>query len=265
MKRYFKRLPIEILNSALSYQRNLNENFITMKVKEFDSNKVNTPKISLRTKNGKEEYRIIDGQHTISIVSKIGWKNIQCEVREGLTDEDENKWFYEINNKGNSRQQTASTLLNARINGKFDNNLNSLVNSLDSVGYKLKTVDVKHTNGVIRAGVTIETIFNDMGEEEFKKFMELHNSAWNGDKKAMTSPFLKGFKKFYDTYKEEIDLKRFNTVFVKKSISAEQIIKEATLRSDIKDTSIKYAWILVINYNKGLSNGNKLMLTKLEM
>lgn len=264
MKRYFKNLSVEKLHSYLDYQRVIDDDFVKERVSVFDINEVDAPAVSLRINdNGEEEYRVGDGQHTIAIVKYMGWKVIKCEVREGLTDEEEHEWFYKRNSK--KRNQTSGRMLNAKVKGKFDTLTNSLVNILDSVGYKIKTADIKNGDGVINAGITVEDIFKNMGEDSFKQFIILHSSVWSADKKAMNAPFLKGMNKFYVTYKDEIDNKRFIQAFLNKKVTAGNIIKDVSNNILKKDNSIKYAWVFVENYNKGLKDENKkLKFSKLE-
>jgi len=264
MKRYFKNLSVEKLHSYLDYQRVIKEDFVKEKVAIFDINEVDAPAVSLRiNKDGEEEYRVGDGQHTIAIVKYMGWKVLKCEVREGLTDEEEHEWFHKRNSK--KRPQTSGRMLNAKVKGKFDQATNSLVNILDSVGYKIKTADIKNGNGVINAGLTMEDIFKSMGESNFKQFIILHSNVWNSDKKAMNAHFLKGMAKFYITYKDEIEDKRFIQAFLNKKVTASDIIKDVSNNVLKKDNSIKYAWVFVENYNKGLKDeSKKLKFSKLE-
>lgn len=265
MKRYFKLLPIEALHSALGYQRPLNEEFIREKSSPeiFDSNEVDAPAISLRFVKGKEEYRIIDGQHTISIVECVGWKQIKCEIREGLTDEQENEWFYKRNNK--KRNQTSGRMLNAKINGNFDTTTIKMIDTLNKVDYKIKTSNVKNGKGVINAGQTLENVFVDMGLENFEKCITLHKLIWDGDRKSLTAPFLLGLKKFFTIYSDEIESKRFITAFKTKNkyISANDIIKDATSSVLKKTSDIKYAWTFAEYYNKGLVEAKRLKLSRL--
>jgi len=262
VKRRFEWIPVEELHSGLVYQRPINEDFIRDKILHFDKNEVETPCISFKiNKDGKNEYRVIDGQHTIMIVKQIGWIKIRCEVREGLSEDQENEWFYKKNTK--KRNQTRNRLQNSKIEGKFDLTTNLLVNSLESVGYKLKTSDIKNGKGIINAGLTIENIFKEMGELDFKKCMEIHSIVWDGNKKSISKPFLNGMCKFYTTYKDEFDSKRFINSFLKKNITAENIAKDVSNNTLKRDISIKYAWVLVEYYNKGLKDEKKLKCSKL--
>jgi hypothetical protein len=254
--RRFEVVEIEKLHSGLAYQRPINENFVREKIANFDPTEVEIPSISLRIKeSGESEYRVIDGQHTIAIIKGMGWIKIKCEIREGLSDEDEHKWFHQKNAK--KRPQSSSRLLNAAIHGKFDETTNRLISSLDMAGYKIKAVDVSGTRGVINAGESIKRIFTNMDEKDFTKCMMLHSSTWAGEKKALTASFLKGICKFYNTYKDKIDTNRFVNALSEKKITVNEIIKEADSDTYYKDLGVKYARILTKYYNKDLRTENK--------
>lgn len=265
-KNVYEWIDVNKLSSAaLDYQRKIDMDFVRAKIAKFDASKVRTPAISIRiNKDNKEEYKIVDGQHTVSIVRGIGWTRIKCLVKRDLTTEEENAWFYEINDPDFQRTQKAGKLLNSKIDGRFDINTNILVDSLEEIGYTIKTSTKRPSNGVINAGVTIQNIFKSLGKDDFKKCLELHNSAWRGDKKALTSYFLNGMKKFYFVYKNEIDPKRFVQAFYKKGITGEDIAKEVNKLELKRDNSTKYAWVLVQKYNVGLNDSRRLKFSKLE-
>lgn len=255
MKRNFEYVDINLLHSGLIYQRKLKEKFINETLLKFDTNEVNAPLVNLRD----GQYNVVDGQHTIAICKKKGWNKIRCEIRKNLTEVEESQWFEVTNTK--QRQQSKSSILNARYFGK-DKSLNELICTLSSIGYKLKTVDVLNSDGVIDASVTIESIFKEMGNSEFLDCFSLHNSVWNGNKESLKASFLKGMSKFYNTYKNEIDTKRFVTALSKQTAS--EIKKEAENDKFTKDIGIKYAKVICAHYNKGIRKNNPLKMSKLE-
>lgn len=260
-KRNFKWIDMELLHSGLTYQRPIDNSFIEDKVKNFNKNEVDPPCVSYR--NGK--YNVVDGQHTIVICKTVGWKKIKCEVREGLSVEEENDWFVITNTK--HRAQSKNRILNGRYFSGVDNNLNTLIKCLSSVGYKLRTADIDNKSGVINASETIENIFSDMKEESFIRFIALHQAIWNGEDFSLQASFLKGFAKFYTTYVEVFDEKRCITVFSKankKRKSPSDIRKEADDDKYTKDIGIRYARIFVNYYNSSLAKCNKLKMSKLE-
>ena len=99
IKKEYKNIPLDELESMSDYQRPLNHTFIEEKSKkgEFDKDAVECPKISVRNDGTR---KMGDGQHTVAIVRRVGWKSIRCELRYGLTEQEENDWFAQENRKG---------------------------------------------------------------------------------------------------------------------------------------------------------------------
>jgi hypothetical protein len=265
MKRNFEFIDINLLHSGLAYQRPIDEEFVRDKVEHFDKNEVNAPCVSLR--DGK--YNVVDGQHTIAICKEMGWKKIRCEVRKGLSFQEENDWFVITNTK--HRPQSKNRILNGRYFGGKDKTLNSLISCLSAVGYKLKTADVTISNGVINASETIENIYKELGKDDFIKYITLHSGIWEGNLTSLKASFLKGFKKFYITYKNELDNKRCVSVFTKyknskntNGKSPEDITNEANTDVYTKDVQVKYARVFVKYYNVKIANNRKLKMSKLD-
>lgn len=75
IKKEYKNMPLDELESMTDYQRPLNYSFIEEKSKPgvFDKDAVECPKISVRNDGTK---KMGDGQHTVAIVRRVGWKSI---------------------------------------------------------------------------------------------------------------------------------------------------------------------------------------------
>lgn len=136
IKKEYKMIPIDKLESMADYQRSLDMNFIEEKSKDgiFDKDAVECPKISVRNDGTK---KMGDGQHTVGIVKRRGWKSIRCELRYGLTIKEENDWFAQENTK--RRPQNNKRILTAQINGTYEKNKEEqdFYNCLKSLGFKL--------------------------------------------------------------------------------------------------------------------------------
>lgn len=262
IKRTFGYIALDKLTSGLAYQRQIKADFVDDKIKNFDLLAVKPICVSFRDGN----YNVVDGQHTIAILKGVGYKKAYCEIRTGLTFEDENKWFKDEETNGRKQSQTA--ILNARYFSGQDDELTDLVAYLSIVGYKLNLSNVSDTNGVIYATKAIEKIFNGMTRSDFSKYITLHNAAWNGDKKSLQEHILKGFSLFYNTYKDILDEQRFIKVFNKtinkKAKSTEDLKNESDRDMDTKDVALRMAKVLVRNYNSNLSQNKKLKMSWLE-
>lgn len=252
----YEMVKVDKLHSGLAYQRPIDMNFVREKVENFDEAEVDAPCVSVSINDlGEKEYHTIEGQHTVAIVRQKGWGEIRCEVKYNLTEEEENEWFYQKNTK--KRNQTSNRLLNAQISGGFDKTTNNLISSLETVGYKIRSKDVKTKRGVINAGTSLKRVFQYMNKVDFEKCMELHSCTWAGDKKSLSISFLKGMCKFYTTYKRKLDPLRFSTALSDKKVEIDTIVKEATGDNYTQGMDLKYAKVLVKYYNKDLRTDTK--------
>ena len=53
------------------------------------------------------------------------------------------------------------------------------------------------------------SILDELGQEDFERFLSLLYNTWNGNKDFLSRNFLKGMCDFYKNYKDEIDDKLF--------------------------------------------------------
>ena len=131
-----KRVPIDKLDSMLDYQRDIDMAFVEEKSRDdvFDENEVSIVLISVRQDGS---MKVCDGQHTIAILKKRGYTMVECELRYGLTIQEENDWFNVENTK--RRNQSRKRTLTAQINGTYEKNKEEqdFYNCIKSVGFKL--------------------------------------------------------------------------------------------------------------------------------
>ena len=131
-----KRVPIDKLDSMLDYQRDIDMAFVEEKSRDdvFDENEVSIVLISVRQDGS---MKVCDGQHTIAILKKRGYTMVECELRYGLTIQEENDWFNVENTK--RRNQSRKRTLTAQINGTYEKNKEEqdFNNCIKSLGFKL--------------------------------------------------------------------------------------------------------------------------------
>ncbi len=86
-------LPVSTLQVDPRYQRELSELKVRKIVKSFDPDAFGV--IVVSTRNNGERY-VVDGQHRIAAVHKMGWSDqrVPCVVYHGLSLEEEAKVFY---------------------------------------------------------------------------------------------------------------------------------------------------------------------------
>jgi hypothetical protein len=86
-----KWVPIEKMRVSPMAQRDLNPARVDHLAAHFDPEQIGHPVVSFRDGH----YWIIDGQHRIEALKEIGWgdQSVQCEVYEGLAEQDEAELF----------------------------------------------------------------------------------------------------------------------------------------------------------------------------
>jgi hypothetical protein len=261
-----KSVPIDKLDSMLNYQRDIDMAFVEEKSRNdvFRESEVSVVLVSVRSDGS---MKVCDGQHTIAILKRRGYTMVQCELRYGLTEQEENDWFNIENTKrrGQSRKRT----LTAQINGTYENNKNEqdFNNCVKSLGFKLAIYGEESGNDfrigcpAKLLGIYKEYIRNEK-KEEFIECLDIVKSCFNGDPVSLHWSFLRGMFDFYETYLNEFHRKRLIEVLSRENIR--DIKKDAESDIRTKKTSIKYAKLFVEKYNYKLPKKKQLKMSKLD-
>lgn len=266
IKKEYKMIPIDKLESMADYQRPLNYAFIEEKSKPgvFDKDAVECPKISVRNDGTR---KMGDGQHTVGIVRRVGWKSIRCELRYGLTEQEENDWFAQENTK--RQPQSSKRILTAQIRGTYEKNKyeQDFYNCLKTLGYKLDIYgEESGSDFKIGCSASLLNLYKDYiksyKKEQFIECMDILKTTFNGDPISLQWSFLRGMFDFYETFYGEFDRRRFVESLSREN--AEDIKKEAESDKRTKKTSLKYAKFFVEKYNYKISKKKRLKMSKLE-
>lgn len=261
-----KSVPIDKLDSMLNYQRDIDMAFVEEKSRDdvFRESEVSVVLVSVRPDGS---MKVCDGQHTIAILKRRGYTMVQCELRYGLTEKEENDWFNIENTKrrGQSRKRT----LTAQINGTYENNKDEqdFNNCVKSLGFKLDIYGEESGNDFRIGcpakflGIYKEYISNEK-KEEFIECLDIVKSCFNGDPVSLHWSFLRGMFDFYETYLDKFDRKRLIEVLSRENIR--DIKKDAESDIRTKKTSMKYAKLFVEKYNYKLPKKNQLKMSKLD-
>lgn len=261
-----KRVPIDKLDSTLSYQRDINMDFVEENSKDgiFDESKVSIVLVSVREDG---TMKVCDGQHTIAILKKRGYTTVECELRYGLTEQEENDWFSDENTKrrGQSRKRT----LTAQINGTYEKHKDEqdFYNCLKSIGYKLDIYG-EEIGSDFRIGCPAKllNVYKEYNKADkvncFVECMDIIKSCFNGDSLSLQWSFIRGVFDFYETYHDEFDRKRIVEVLSRENIR--DIKKDAESDIRTKKTSLKYAKLFVEKYNYKLPKKKTLKMSMLD-
>ena len=266
IKKEYKNIPLDELESMADYQRPINHNFIEEKSKPgiFDKDAVECPKISVRNDGTR---KMGDGQHTVGIVRRVGWKSIRCELRYGLTEQEENDWFAQENTK--RQPQSSKRILTAKIRGTYEKNKDEqdFYNCLKSLGYKLDIYgEESGSDFKIGCSASLLNLYKEyvkLGKtEQFIECMDIHKTCFNGNPISLQWSFLRGMFDFYEAYENEFERKRLISVL--STLNVLSIKKDAESDTYTDKTSMKYAKFFVSKYNYKISKSKRLKMSKLE-
>lgn len=259
-------IQIEKLDSMLDYQRDIDMGFVEEKSRDnvFDKNEVDEVKISVRPDGS---FKVCDGQHTIAILKRRGWTTAPCELRYGMTIEEENDWFNITNTKG--RPQARKRTLTSQINGTYEKNKEEqdFNKCIKSLGFKLDIYGEDPGNTYkIGCPVKLLSVYKDYASQnmlnEFVECMDIVKSCFSGNPISLQWSFLRGMFDFYETYKKEFDRKRLISTIGK--ISPKEIKTKTDSDVYTKKASLRYAKAFVDIYNASLSKSKRLKMSKLE-
>lgn len=261
-----KRVPINKLDSMLDYQRDIDMAFVEEKSRDdvFDEKEVSVVLVSVRLDGS---MKVCDGQHTIAILKKRGYTMVECELRYGLTEQEENDWFSIENTK--RRGQARKRTLTAQINGTYEKHMDEqdFNNCIKSLGFKLDIYGETPGNnfkiGCPTKLLKIYKEYNSNGKlNNFIECMDIVKSCFNGNPISLKWNFLRGMFDFYETYFNEFDKKRFITVMMR--INPKDIKSKTDTDMYTKKPSLKFAKLFVDEYNSGLAKNKKLKPSKLD-
>lgn len=261
-----KSVPIDKLDSMLNYQRDIDMAFVEEKSRDdvFRESEVSVVLVSVRLDGS---MKVCDGQHTIAILKRRGYTMVQCELRYGLTEQEENDWFNIENTKrrGQSRKRT----LTAQINGTYENNKDEqdFNNCVKSLGLKLNIYGEESGNdfkiGCPAKLLNVYKYYSSNNKiDEFVECLDIVKSCFNGEPSSLQWSFLRGMFDFYETYADTFDRKRLVKVLSCENIR--DIKKDAESDIRTKKTSMKYAKLFEEKYNYKLSKTKQLKMSKLD-
>jgi len=227
------------------YQRPIRTTAVRKMADNFDKTLLGTVTVSKR--NGM--FYIIDGQHRLALAKLVGLNSLMALVYEGLSYEDEAKYFNALNGaNGESRKPTNQERFNASIEAK-DPVAIDISKIVEKAGYRIsKTKD----NGGIQAVNSIQDIYTKYGATHLYYTLLLIKSTWGGEEYAVHAKILLGVSEFMNTYKGEPN---FNAkMFAKQLAKVDpiKIVREAKNDPTTNKTIIQYQNVLLRYYNNKL-------------
>lgn len=203
-----------------SYQRTVRNNKVNHIVGNFDADIIGIILVSHRD----GAYYIIDGQHRVEALRRLGSKNVLCQVLTGLTYEEEAEKFEKLNT--NRTALTPINKFNARIEAK-DNTALSIISSLKKYGFDCPRKTNKSDDNLIGSVSSLEKIYNKNGVKHFESVLKLIRVCWNGDKRSLQASIILGLSNFLYNHSVEMNEQLF--IKAMKSVMPDEILLQATV------------------------------------
>lgn len=233
------------------YNRSINRAQVNKIKKGFREDMIQPAIVSFR--DGK--YWIIDGQHRTQAIYELNNCDpntmIRCDVRTGLTYEQEAELYYMLNTS--SKRLLFSDELKGLIESK-DAVALSFRDAVESCGY----VVGGNASTSLRALKTAWKIFNKAdGNKKLVDILKLTNEIWPATAAGSDGRIIEGIKLFLENHGGEYDRNRF--VKSLSLLSPADIVRKSQTyykQMDSKAFTQPYCTysILVANYNAGLRN-----------
>lgn len=251
-----QKIDMNMLHADLPYQKKPNKKLVQKIKKDFSPLALDPLVVSYR--DGR--YNVVDGQHRLCAIIELfrelgGTFMIECRVIDGLTKEDECRLFKMLSER---RTVPPSEQLEADYEAGEIWAVD-MVNTINNVGLLF---DFKNTKGKNRITATeaITKIYIELGHDNFKRYLKLLKDTWGGDPLSLQRFMLNGVFEFFTAYMFDYDRK----TFIKKlsKISPFDIQREGKSDLTVKGFT-GYAKAIVMKYNKGFGDNNRLDISKL--
>lgn len=199
--RLFVHVALDRIKVDPRYQRALNMVRVRKMAANFDEKLVGVLTCSVRA----DGVYVIDGQHRLEVLRLLGRETVQCELRTGLTLEDEAKMFYHLDSdrQGLSGEAAFRALLTAQ-----DPLALAIEQAVKDAGLTI-AYSGPHAGGV-RAFKTMLNLARDKGLASLAAALRVMGMAWPTSVHVAPAILLEGMILFQQTYPEisERDLGR---------------------------------------------------------
>ena len=184
----FETVRIADINVDPAYQRPLRETKINMMWRTFDPAELTAIVVSRRDDGG---LWVLDGQHRIELLTRLGKTVVLADVREGLTREQEAHLFYRLN-EGQTKVGSWDKF-RARMAAKEPVAMR-IAEIIGKHGFHVGRSDEDHA---IQAVSALEDIYS-IGRLD--KTLAIISTVWPNDKTAREAVILQGMGAFLQTF-----------------------------------------------------------------
>lgn len=245
-----KKIPFGQLGKA-GYNRGIDRAHVNEIKRDFHDDMVQPVIVSFR--DGK--YWVVDHQHLSTAIYEMNGNNpntlIDCEVKSGLTYEEEADWYYRLNT--GSKPLGFAAKLKGRIESK-DATALDFQSVIESCGYIVGGNSNKSFTSIQTAW---KLFCKEDGKDMLARILTLTHACWPENKAGVHTDIINGFKVFLENHGDEYQSEHFI-----KALSAndpKDIVKKSTTfykQMDSKSFTKPYCtYTQIVNcYNYGLRN-----------
>lgn len=250
-----KNLLLKNLETDRSYQSPVNENQVFNIVKNFDPKAVGRIDVSEREDGS---YYIVDGQHRVVALMRLGHQRIKCAVYKRLSVKDEAEMYRKINDR---KMKSANNFAKADLRSgvKYAVEIDDAVNRAGFVvDYELNGP----SSNALKPYKTFRTIYNNHGAEHLFNVLYIGRQIFGGTYEEIQGWTLKGLSDFLSMY-SDLDEKRLLKSM--ESVSFRELKKLVNQKKNETGESPAKSlpFVLVDVYNKRLSKSKRLDAMKL--
>lgn len=243
-----RMLKVSDLKIDPAYQRDecLKLSLVNNIVKRFNPHLLGVLIVSQRG----NEFYVVDGQHRLEALKRLGIETVWCSVESGMTRKTEADEFIEYNSARNNLTQ--ASMFKAQITSGDEEAIK--INDIISRYYfkidgrsKYRT---KNGSNTINAIKVIKNQFHKMDEEQFERLFALLRITWNGDSVSLDGRVISGLGMM---------IRKCGAYFTNKEFAEKMHTKDAAeilrvgraLKGNSSDSSKAYALAILQLYNTG--------------
>lgn len=188
-----RNLNVNELQTDMSYQSPVKETQVKKIVNNFDKASIDSIVVNRRA-NG--YYYIIDGQHRVQALKKLGIGNVLAKIHEGLSVTEESKLYKNINTRPT---KSPNSMAKASLK-QGDEKAELILFSVLEAGLDIDYDNRNPRYGYINAYRSLERVYNKYGSRGLTETLVFIKDAFGIEKKTFQGYIIEGFAKFLATY-----------------------------------------------------------------
>lgn len=195
VKHVYKEIPTKLLKIDHSYQRDLMPIKVEKIVKNYNPLSIGVLSVNVRPSG---EIFVLDGQHRLEAMRRVGVDTAPCKVYTGLSEKEEAEAFIGFNvNRANPK---AVNQFKARVKAEEPIAL-EILKIVKGHGHTINYQG--HTEKGIVAVNSLDRIYLQGGKEALDQVFEIINKVYLGEKDALQGIVLQGIHRFIRAYRAE--------------------------------------------------------------